>query len=203
MVRIIYTCYVDRHYCNKVAWFNDFEILSFFWDTFIVICTDLSGKELHKLVGVGIVMTSGNLLCNGSTLAPNARYMGPCPTLSTIFPIVISRMTLVAITMILPVQAWLLKLPCAYNICKAIACMCNRKQVKTYFSRGMSIVVCSDLWGKELPAYTSGCEYTGEVREPMWCNGSTLAQNARDMGSIPALGKVFPICITPTTPILN
>ena len=35
--------------------------------------------------------------------------------------------------------------------------------------------------------------------EPTWCNGSTQAQNARDMGLIPALGKIFPIFITPTT----
>ena len=40
-----------------------------------------------------------------------------------------------------------------------------------------------------------GC--SGDIREPMWCNGSTLAQNARDVGSIPALGTLFPIyCIT-------
>ena len=32
----------------------------------------------------------------------------------------------------------------------------------------------------------------------MWCNGSTLAQNVRDVGSIPALGTIFPISVTPT-----
>ena len=36
------------------------------------------------------------------------------------------------------------------------------------------------------------------VREPMSCNGSTLAQNARDVGSSP-LGTIFPIFITPMT----
>ena len=33
----------------------------------------------------------------------------------------------------------------------------------------------------------------------MWCNRSTLAQNARDMGLSPTLGTVFPIFITPMT----
>ena len=33
----------------------------------------------------------------------------------------------------------------------------------------------------------------------MLCNPSTLAQNARDVGSIPALGTIFPIFVTPTT----
>ena len=31
----------------------------------------------------------------------------------------------------------------------------------------------------------------------MWCNWSTLAWNAKDMGSSPALGTVFPIFIKP------
>ena len=31
----------------------------------------------------------------------------------------------------------------------------------------------------------------------MWCKGSTLAWNARDVGSIPPLGTVFPIFIPP------
>ena len=31
----------------------------------------------------------------------------------------------------------------------------------------------------------------------MWCNGSTLARNAKDVGSSPALGTVFPIFVTP------
>ena len=33
----------------------------------------------------------------------------------------------------------------------------------------------------------------------MWCNGSTLARNARDVGLSVALGAVFPIFITPMT----
>ena len=41
--------------------------------------------------------------------------------------------------------------------------------------------------------------YSVDSREPTWCNGSTLAQNIRDVGSIPALGTLFPVFITPIT----
>ena len=58
-----------------------------------------------------------------------------------------------------------------------------------------SVVVCTDLWGKRARK-TGGGGYRSDVKEPMWCNGSTLAQNARDVGSSPALGTVFPIVIT-------
>ena len=37
----------------------------------------------------------------------------------------------------------------------------------------------------------------GDLREHMWCNGSTLVQNTRDVSSIPILGTIFPIFITP------
>ena len=33
----------------------------------------------------------------------------------------------------------------------------------------------------------------------MWCNDSTLARNASDLGPNCALGTIFPIVITPTT----
>ena len=33
----------------------------------------------------------------------------------------------------------------------------------------------------------------------MWYNSSKLAQNARDVGSIPALATIFPVLVTPTT----
>ena len=39
----------------------------------------------------------------------------------------------------------------------------------------------------------------GTSGKPMWWNGSTLAQNTRDVGSIPTLGTIFPIFITTTT----
>ena len=35
--------------------------------------------------------------------------------------------------------------------------------------------------------------------KPMWCNGSTLAQNARDVGLTPTRGTTFPIFITLAT----
>ena len=47
--------------------------------------------ELHRQVGVGIVVTSGN------TLAWNAKYVGSIPTLSTIVPIFITPMTISSI----------------------------------------------------------------------------------------------------------
>ena len=56
----------------------------------VLVCTDLSGKEPHRQVGMGRVMTSGSL--GGvmlSTLAQNARDIGSMSTLGTIFPIFI------------------------------------------------------------------------------------------------------------------
>ena len=35
--------------------------------------------------------------------------------------------------------------------------------------------------------------YSGDIREPSWCNGRTLAQNARDMSLILTLDKISPI----------
>ena len=56
--------------------------------------------------------------------------------------------------------------------------------------------------GKELHIHV-GMGINGDIREPMWCNGSTLAQNARDMGSILALCTIFPIYITPMTIVIG
>ena len=42
-------------------------------------------------------------------------------------------------------------------------------------------------------AQTGGHGYSDDIRKSTWCNGSTLAQNARDVGSISALGTIFPI----------
>ena len=56
----------------------------------VVVCTDLSGKQLHRQVGMGIVVTSGSLcdvmVCS---LVWNARDVGSNPALRTIFPIFI------------------------------------------------------------------------------------------------------------------
>ena len=48
-------------------------------------------------------------------------------------------------------------------------------------------------------AQTGRCGHRGDIREPMRCNGSTLARNARDVGSIPSLVTIFPIFVTPMT----
>ena len=62
------------------------------------------------------------------------------------------------------------------------------------------VVGDTDLSGKELHIQV-GVGLVGIVgivvtsKKPMWC---TLARNARDVGSILALGTIFPIFITPT-----
>ena len=52
--------------------------------TSIVVCTDLQGKESHRQVGVGIVVTSSVMV---SPLSQNARDLGSIPALGAIFPI--------------------------------------------------------------------------------------------------------------------
>ena len=66
----------------------------------------------------------------------------------------------------------------------------------------MGKVVCTDLSGKELYRQVgNGRVMTlGSLGDVMV---STLAQNARDMGSIAALGAIFAIIITPTTLLLG
>ena len=65
------------------------------WGTSVVVCTDLSGKEPYKQIGMGRVVTSGSL-CGVmvSTLDQNDRDVGSIPTLGTIFPIFITPTTL-------------------------------------------------------------------------------------------------------------
>ena len=58
------------------------------------------------------------------------------------------------------------------------------------------VVVCNHLWGKELHRQV-GVVIVMTSGKPTWCNGSTLSWNARDVGSSPAVGTVFPIFITP------
>ena len=59
-----------------------------------------------------------------STLAWNDRGVRSIPALGTIFPIFITPMTLVAVTMILYklYTVWLLSLPCVHA-CEVTACM--------------------------------------------------------------------------------
>ena len=47
------------------------------------------------------------------------------------------------------------------------------------------------------------CGYSSDIREPTVAQCSTLAQNARDAGSIHALGTIFPNLIIPTTGVSN
>ena len=71
----------------------------------VVVCTDFSGKELHRQVGVDRVSTSGSL--GGvmvSTLAWNARNVGLIPTLD-MFPIFIAPMSLTWISTIAKVYS--------------------------------------------------------------------------------------------------
>ena len=47
--------------------------------------------------------------------------------------------------------------------------------------------------------HAAGHGYSGDIRESILSNGSTLAWNARDVGSSLALGTIFPIFSTPMT----
>ena len=60
--------------------------------------------------------------------------------------------------------------------------------------------LCSSLhWPlRQRAAWRDGREHSGDITEPTWCNDSTLAQNARTVGSSHAIGTIFPIFITPT-----
>ena len=64
--------------------------------TSVVVCTDLQGKEPHRQVGIGQVMTSGSLgggMVN--TLVRNARDMVSIPALGAIFPNFIIPMAII------------------------------------------------------------------------------------------------------------
>ena len=61
----------------------------------VAVCTDLWGKEMHRQVGVGTMVTSGSL--RGVMVAHwprNARDVGSIPTLCTMFPIFIAPTTI-------------------------------------------------------------------------------------------------------------
>ena len=143
-------------------------------------------------------MIAGNL-CDVilSTLAQPARDVGSILTLGTIFPIFITHMTLVAVTMILYklCTVWLLNLP----LCEVTAFMHVIRSIERLtIPGGTSVVVYTDLLGKKLHRQVD----VGTVVTSGSLGGimvSTLAQNASDVGSIPLLGTIFPIFITPTT----
>ena len=85
--------------------------------------------------------------CYSSTLARNARDVGLSPTLGAVFPIFITPMTLVDMTMD-PVQATRCMIveptPSMYRYGHCLY-VCNCKHYKTYNYRGTSVVVCIDL----------------------------------------------------------
>ena len=64
----------------------------------VVVSTELSGKELHRQVGMGMVMTSGSLA--GVMVNNTARYVGSLSILGTTVPIFGTLMTLVTMTRI-------------------------------------------------------------------------------------------------------
>ena len=118
------------------------------------------------------------------------------PALRTIFPIPITLTTLIAMTMILYKlhAVWLLNQPCVH-ICKVIARVYVIVSIKkTYYSRGMSVVVCTDPSGKELHRQI-GVGRSGSLGRVIV---STLAWNARDLGSIPFNAQYFPFLSAPT-----
>ena len=59
----------------------------------MLLCTDLSGKESHRQVDVGRVVTSGSLGVMVSSLAQSASDMDLIPALGAIFLIFITPMT--------------------------------------------------------------------------------------------------------------
>ena len=67
-----------------------------------------------------------------------------------------------------------------------------------YVCMYVSVVGCTDLSGKELHRHVA-VEIVVTSGKRMWCNGSTLAQNARHVSLILAPDTVVPIFITPMT----
>ena len=68
----------------------------------VVGCTNLSTQEPHRRVGLGRVVTSsslGGVMIN--TLARHAKDVGSIPTIGAKFPIFITPMKLIPVTMIL------------------------------------------------------------------------------------------------------
>ena len=86
-------------------------------------------------------------MSSGSLLAQNVGDVGSGPTLGMVFPICITPMTLVVVTMILYkiCTVWLLNLLCVC-ICMAITCMYLIVSIQRLtISGGASVVECTDL----------------------------------------------------------
>ena len=67
---------------------------------------------------------------------------------------------------------------------------------------GISVVICTDLLGKELHRQV-GVRIVVTPRSLHGVIVSTLVQNVRDVDSIHALGKIFPIFRSPMTHLTN
>ena len=88
---------------------------------------------------------------------------------------------------------WLVNLPCVC-VCKSIACM----YVNVSINRLTNVVVCIYFSGKDphRQVVVGRVVAKGNLGDVMV---STLAQNARGVGSIPDLGAICPVFIIPTT----
>ena len=83
----------------------------------------------------------------------------------------------------------------ALCMCKAVACMYVILSIKSLQFEGDK---CSNVhWVlRQGVPYTGRCGYSDDIRKHMWCNGSTLARNARYVGSLMWAGTIFPNLIT-------
>ena len=77
---------------------------------------------------------------------------------------------------------------------------CLVSGVSEYYYDGVVREIFWSLHGplRQGAAQTGMRGSSGDIRVPTLCYGSTLAWNARDVGSIPGLGTLFPIFITHT-----
>ena len=88
-----------------------------------------------------------------STLARNTRDVGSIQALHTIFSILITPMTLVAMTIIICKLCivWVLEPTLCIHVCEMTDCMYVSVSIKTLIIRGGMSVICSTyLSGKEL-----------------------------------------------------
>ena len=100
--------------------FHNTHIHTSLLNSIVAVCTDLSGKEPHRQVGVGRVVTPGSLgsiiVC---TLAKDAGNVGLIPALGAIFPIFITPTTLLTFDHD-PVQ------PIHCTVVESTRCICVR-----------------------------------------------------------------------------
>ena len=91
----------------------------------------------------------------------------------------------------------LYKLQAVWLLNLSIACMCAIVSIKNLKIPGGRVWQQSALTSEARSCiHTCRSGYNGDIREHMWCNGSALAGNARDVGSIHTLGTIFPIFIS-------